>query len=103
MPNQGAVGKQDTQYGFWIIIAGFIVVLLVFLVSVYKWAEAKDVTAVVGSVTGIVGTLAGAYFGVHVGAAGKEKAEQQRDAAQAKVVKIAALLDPSKAQEISNL
>lgn len=103
MPNDGSVGKQDTQYGFWIIIAGFIVVLLVFLVSVYKWPESKDVTAAVGSVTGIVGTLAGAYFGVHVGAAGKEKAEQQRDAAQAKVERIAALLEPSKAQEILNL
>ncbi len=103
MPNDGAVGKQDTQYGFWIIIAGFIVVLLVFLVSVHKWAESKDVTAAVGSVTGVVGTLAGAYFGVHVGAAGKEKAEQQRDAAQAKVERIAALIDPKQAKEILSL
>jgi hypothetical protein len=36
----------------------------------------KDVTSAVGSMTGVVGTLAGAYFGVSAGSAGKAKAEK---------------------------
>jgi hypothetical protein len=103
MSNGQPTETTDKHYGFWIIIAGFLVVLLVFVVAVLKWPEAKDVTAAVGAVTGTVGTLAGAYFGVHAGAAGKEKVEQQRDAAQAKVEKLAALMDPSIAARALNV
>jgi hypothetical protein len=84
-------------YGFLVIISGFAVVLVVFFISLKHWTDVKDVTAAVGAVTGTVGSLAGAFFGVHAGAAGKEKAEQQRDAAQNKVERLAALMEPTQA------
>jgi hypothetical protein len=95
MANGLPAETNNQRYGFWVIIAGFAVVVLVFLISAVLWrSDVKDVTAAVGAVTGTVGSLAGAYFGVHAGAAGKEKVEQQRDAAQAKVERLAALMDP---------
>jgi hypothetical protein len=95
--------NKQTPYGFWIIIAGFVVVSLAFVLSVYKWSDSKDVTAAVGTVAGTVGTLAGAYFGVHAGAAGKEKAEQERDDAQQKVERLAALMEPGTAARALNI
>jgi len=103
MPNGEPPGEQEYQYGFWIIIVGFFVVSVVFIISVYKWSEAKDVSAAVGAVTGTVGSLTGAFFGVHAGAAGKDKAEAQRDAAQAKVERLAALMDPVTAARAMNI
>ena len=55
-------------------------------------------TAAVGSITGVVGTLAGAFFGVHAGAAGKEKADAERQKAQEKVERLAAMLAPEQAR-----
>ena len=103
MPNDKPTDTDEKPYGFWIIIAGFVVVVIVFIVSVHKWGEAKDVTAAVGSITGIVGTLAGAYFGVHAGAAGKAKVEQQRDAAQSRAERLAAFMEPAAAARALDL
>ena len=97
------VAKAGSVSGLVVVIAGFVVVVIVFLVSVNKWSESKDVTAAVGAVTGVVGTLAGAFFGVHAGAAGKERAEAQRDAAQDKVERLAALLPPNEAARALNV
>jgi hypothetical protein len=90
-------------YGLVVVLAGFAVVLVVFILSNNKWSESKDVTAAVGAVTGVVGTLAGAFFGVHVGAAGKDRAEAERDAAQNKVEKLAALMAPDQAARVLNI
>jgi hypothetical protein len=90
-------------YGFLIIISGFAVVLAIFLVSLKQWTDVKDVTTAVGAVTGTVGSLAGAFFGVHAGAAGKEKAEQQRDAVQNKVERLAALMEPALAAKAMDI
>jgi uncharacterized membrane protein len=99
-----------SKYGFWIVIIGFGVVLAVFIFSIEKWTDAKDVTAAVGAVTGVVGTLAGAFFGVHVGAEGKEKADRaaaeaqaKADQAQAKVERLAALMPPGDAARALNI
>ncbi len=93
----------NSLYGLIIVMAGFAVVLATFILSLYKWSESKDVTAAVGSVTGVVGTLAGAFFGVHVGAAGKDRAEAQRDAAQNKLTQLAALMPPEQAARALNI
>jgi hypothetical protein len=99
-----------SKYGFWIVIAGFGVVLAAFIFSIEKWGDAKDVTAAVGAVTGVVGTLAGAFFGVHVGAEGKAKADQaaaqaqaKADLAQAKVERLAALMPAADAARALNI
>lgn len=97
MPDQPDGEKAKSLYGFLVVIVGFVLVGVAFVLSVYKWTDSKDVTAAVGAVTSIVGTLAGAFFGINVGAAGKERAEAERNAAQKDVVKLAALLPPDQA------
>ncbi len=94
--NEGDPSKS--RYGFWIIVIGFAVVLAVFIFAAQKWSDVKDVTAAVGSITGVVGTLAGAFFGVHAGAAGKEKADAERQKAQEKVERLAAMLPSDQAK-----
>jgi len=98
------------RYGFIIVIVGFAAVLTTFIFSIEKWGDAKDVTAAVGAVSGVVGTLAGAFFGVHVGAEGKAKsdeaaaqAQKKADIAQAKVERLAALLHPDDAVKALDL
>jgi len=83
------------QYGFWVVIVGFLLVGIIAVAAVSKWNTAGDVTAVVGSVTGVVGTVVGAFFGVHVGSAGKEKAEAARDQANDEAQTFAGLLSPA--------
>jgi len=92
--------QMRIRYGFWIIILGFVLVTVVFLAAILKWTTASDVATVVGSVTGVVGTIIGAFFGVQVGSAGKEKAETARNQAEDKVVRLAAALDPTVANNI---
>lgn len=43
----------------------------------------NDIAATVGLFTGLVGTLVGAFLGVQVGSAGKEKAEAGKEKAEA--------------------
>jgi hypothetical protein len=89
-----------SKYGFWVVVVGLAVVALVWTVAILNWKQASDVATAVGSVTGVVGTLVGAYFGVQVGAAGKEKAERDRDDAQDKVSKLAGALPPDVAERL---
>ena len=77
------------RYGFWVVVVGLVVVLVVYAVAIRTWGGAADVAEVVSSVTAVVGTIVGAFFGVQVGAAGKEKAEEQRDKAQEQVRELA--------------
>jgi len=51
-------------------------------------------TAVVTTAFTVLGTIVGAYFGVKVGAAGKERAENAREAEAVKVQELAAQVDP---------
>jgi len=94
-------GGQDNQadilrikYGFWVVMGGFVLVGIISLVATWRWSAAGDVTAVIGSVTGIIGTIVGAFFGVHVGSAGKEKAEAARDQASQQAQAYAGFLSP---------
>jgi hypothetical protein len=103
MAENGTASQTDQmriKYGFWIVILGLVLVTVVFLVAMKKYAAASEVTGVVGSVTGVVGTIIGAFFGVQVGSAGKEKAETARTQAEDKVVRLAAALSPNEAKSI---
>ena len=98
MAENGTASEADQmriKYGFWMIVVGLFLVTVIFVVSVFKWTAASAVAAAVGSVTGVVGTIIGAFFGVHAGSAGKEKAENARDAAENKVVQLARAASPS--------
>jgi hypothetical protein len=91
------------KYGFWVVAIGLVVIVLVFLSAVARWATASDVTSVVGSVTGVVGTVVGAFFGVQVDSAGKERAENERNAAEQKAFRLAAAMPPDVATKILNM
>lgn len=88
------------KLGFRIVLAGLAVILIVYGFAIYKWNDAADVATAVGSVSGVVGTIVGAFFGVHIGAAGKEKAEQQRDRAQEQVRELSAKVGPDLYEEL---
>ena len=95
------VDQLRIKYGFWVVIGGLVVIVLAFFAAIARWTVASDVTAVVGSVTGVVGTVVGAFFGVQVGSAGKEKAENERNTAQLKLVKAAGALPPDVAAKMN--
>jgi len=70
------------QSGFVVVILGLVFVLAVFVIAIFKFSSASDVTTTVTSVGGVIGTIVGAFFGLQLGAAGKEKVEQQRNKAE---------------------
>ena len=72
----------DKKYGFIVVILGLVFVLAVFVFAMFKFNSASDVTTTVTSVGGVIGTIVGAFFGLQLGAAGKEKVEQERNNAQ---------------------
>lgn len=89
----GAANTQAMQ-GFYVVVVGLLVVLAIYVVAVLRWDSASDVAAVVGSAGGLVGTVIGAFFGVQVGSAGRDRAERQRNVAQERSLALAAALSP---------
>jgi membrane associated rhomboid family serine protease len=76
------VDRLRLRYGFWIIIAGFVPVTFITIVSTFRWTEFTSVATVVGVVASLVGTVVGVFFGVQVGAVGKERRRRPRASAQ---------------------
>ena len=73
------------RYAFWLAVfgMGLAAVLVVFLVLQGGYKAASDVVAIVGLFTSVLGTLVGAFFGLQVGSAGREKDQQAaREATQ---------------------
>ena len=70
-------GTDDSRIGSALIIAilGLLIPAILVVILVSKGWNASDVSSIVGVFTSIVGTLVGAFFGVQVGAAGKDKAQ----------------------------
>jgi hypothetical protein len=104
--------------GFVVVLIGLVVILSAFLVAVFHYSSAADVSTALAAVTGTVGAIVGAYFGVRVGSATGEEAmtnasiqlrisNHQLDQAlevaaqnQELAVHMAAAADPAQAQEI---
>lgn len=86
--------------GIWVVGMGLATVLLALGVAVWRFTTAADVTAVVGSTTGVVGTLIGAFFGLQIGSAGKEKVQEERKDAEDKALAFASALAPADADRI---
>ena len=88
--------SDDLRYGAALIVAviGLLIpAVLVYALSPKDGWTAKDIAAIVGLFTSVVGTLVGAFLGVQVGSAGKQKAEQLANRALA-------ALPPEKAKEV---
>ena len=76
--------RMRIQYAFWLAVIGLGLAagLVIFLVLT-GIKTASDVVAIVGLFTSVLGTLVGAFFGVQVGTAGREKDQQAaREASQ---------------------
>ena len=87
---------DDLRYGAALVVAvvGLLIpaCLVIWLSYRPEW-KPNDVATIVGLFTGVVGTLVGAFLGVQVGAAGKQKAEHLANRALA-------ALPPDKAAEV---
>ncbi len=85
-----------TMSAFLVIIVGLIAITVLATqlpVSAENW-KPSEITALVGGLTTFLGSVVGAFLGVQVGAAGKDKAEEARTKAEA---------DKDKAQETAKL
>lgn len=86
-----AADKWRSLMGGVVVIVGLVVVAGVFAGTVWKFSNANEIVAIVGSVTGVVGTMVTAFFGIHATAAAGT------DAATA-----AAYANPEKAGELAD-
>jgi hypothetical protein len=87
--------------GFWIIITGFALVFVITLIGTFRWTEVTSVATVVGAVASLVGTVVGAFFGVQVGAVGKEKAEAARERSDEGIKAALSMLPPEAAEQLT--
>ena len=94
------IDRLRLRYGFWIIITGFVLVFLITLISMFRWDEVTSMATVVGAVASLVGTVVGAFFGVQVGAVGKEKAEAERSRSEEGIKAALSMLPPEAAEQL---
>ena len=94
------IDRLRLRYGFWIIITGFALVFLITLIATFRWVEVTSVATVVGAVASLVGTVVGAFFGVQVGAVGKERAEAERERSEQGIKAALSMLPPDAAEEL---
>ena len=79
-----------------IVGLGLAFVFVIALVSLGTLPDEQKAAVVTAAFT-VLGTIVGAYFGVKVGSAGRERAESARDAEAVKVQELAARVDPGTA------
>jgi hypothetical protein len=99
-PTPEDIDRLRLRYGFWIIITGFALVFLITLIATFTWAAVTSVATVVGAVSSLVGTVVGAFFGVQVGAVGKERAEAARERSEEGLKAALSMLSPEAAQQL---
>ena len=88
------------KYGVTVVLSGFAVVLAAFGIAVLAFDVANDVSTALAPITGVIGTIVGAYFGVQVGASGKEESDAARTKAEDEAKKLATVAPPKAAAEI---
>jgi hypothetical protein len=100
VPTSEEIDRLRLRHGFWIIITGFALVFIIALIATFRWAEVTSVATVVGAVTSLVGTVVGAFFGVQVGAVGKERAEAARERSDQGIKAALSMLPPEAAEQL---
>jgi len=88
------------RYGLVAVLGGFAVLFACYLVAVLTFDTAGDAALTMSGVTGVVGALAGAYFGVQVGSAGRDDALKRADEMAQRALQFAAVADPSRALSV---
>ena len=74
--------EARVRYGFYVVAMGLVVLLIATFFALYKVDKIPDVAALISAVGAVIGPIVGAFFGVHIGAAGKDKADKDRDKAE---------------------
>jgi hypothetical protein len=109
--NVGSTGAGPTEdpkakYGFWIVIAGlgsvivlYIGTIIIFAILTTPDTLANNVVACMGAITGVIGSLVGAYFGVQLGASGKEASDAAAAQSSALAQGAMSQLDPEQTQD----
>jgi hypothetical protein len=88
-----------TSGGIIVVLVGVGAVVTITSASLGTVPEGERAT-IAAAAFSVLGTIVGAYFGIRVGARGKEAAEEDRRVATAKVERLAAEADPARASEI---
>jgi len=95
-----AVEIERIRKAYYLSIFGLsLAASLVVALLIAGCCDASDITSVVGLFTSILGTLVGAFFGLQIGSAGKEKAEERADNAQKKADVLGAYAQPEMIKE----
>jgi hypothetical protein len=75
------------KYGLYAVGLGLAVLAVCFAIAVWQYEGAADAGTVLAAVTGTIGAIVGAYFGIQVGSAGKDKAEENAHEAHMALLK----------------
>ena len=67
--------KPEPSWGAWVVIAGLVAVVVIFVVAVLHYKTAAEVTTAVGAVSGVIAALVGAYFGIRGATLAQAKVE----------------------------
>jgi len=92
--------KDRWIYGLIAVSIGIAAILAALGIVLTKFSTATDVGAVLGIVTGPIGAIVGAYFGVQVGSAGKEKADENAQNANHLAIQLAATPEGDERNEL---
>jgi uncharacterized protein YacL len=96
------IEKYRIERAYRLGLVGFIASILLALIlaafTLFGFKEAQGVAIIVSPFLSVLGTLVGVFFGVQVGSAGREEAQQQAKDANNKVTAFAAMADPTKIQ-----
>ena len=89
------VEKLRINRAFWLSIGGIGLVVLLICILVFGagWSDASDIASVVGLLTSLIGTIVGAFFGLQIGASGRQAAERRAEQAEKKVEALSAVTD----------
>ncbi|MEV4177127.1 MULTISPECIES: hypothetical protein [unclassified Nonomuraea] len=85
------------RYGFLVVVAGIVAVLVAFGAAVFATGEFAPLFA---GVAGVIGTIIGAYFGVQAGQSGKARVEAELARSQEMVVRLAAYVGTTNAPRV---
>src|SRR5919202_1547915 len=99
MPEQ-EVDRLRIKYGLLIILAGFVLVALISVVSIFRWQDVTSVATAIGATTSLVGTVVGSFLGVQVGSAGKERVEADRQQVEEMARVALSMLPPNVAKQL---
>ena len=72
---QEGTAKPEPSWGAWVVIAGLVAVVAIFVVAVLHYKTAAEVTTAVGAVSGVIAALVGAYFGIRGATLAQTKVE----------------------------